>query len=246
MKGEGNQQDYRMRIYDTRVGRFLSVDPLMPKYPELTPYQFASNRPIDGIDQDGLEYIPYIPKFKNSGNRTFSDYVGAFDNGVIEILNTVPGVWNAGVNAVKSFRRRTVVEDFKNDAIRFGNSVRSVANKLAKDPLKTLTSPEALELAVSAYVGSKILASSGNNKGNLLRPAVNETKTAESIGGSRDLNPLRGEDNCAGCTIAGDATLKGYPASALNHDITSLASFLKWFDASRMAIYNSPPKELLM
>jgi hypothetical protein len=25
-------------------------------YPELTPYQFASNRPIDGIDLDGLEY----------------------------------------------------------------------------------------------------------------------------------------------------------------------------------------------
>lgn len=57
-KGTGNQQDYGMRIYDPRIAKFLSVDPLTPKYPELTPYQFASNRPIDGIDQDGLEYIP--------------------------------------------------------------------------------------------------------------------------------------------------------------------------------------------
>lgn len=55
IKGEGNQQDYGMRIYDPRVGRFLSVDPITRKYPELTPYQFASNRPIDGIDIDGLE-----------------------------------------------------------------------------------------------------------------------------------------------------------------------------------------------
>jgi len=55
VKGEGNQQDYGMRIYDPRVGRFLSVDPLTTKYPELTPYQFASNSPITFIDLDGEE-----------------------------------------------------------------------------------------------------------------------------------------------------------------------------------------------
>jgi hypothetical protein len=33
----------------------LSVDPLTRSYPELTPYQFASNRPIEAIDLDGLE-----------------------------------------------------------------------------------------------------------------------------------------------------------------------------------------------
>ena len=59
VKGTGNQQDYGFRIYDPRLGRFLSVDPLTPSYPMLTPYQFASNRPIDGIDLDGLEYLPY-------------------------------------------------------------------------------------------------------------------------------------------------------------------------------------------
>jgi RHS repeat-associated protein len=56
VKGEGNQQDYGFRIYDPRLGRFLSVDPISKKYPELTPYQFASNRPIDGIDLDGKEW----------------------------------------------------------------------------------------------------------------------------------------------------------------------------------------------
>ena len=56
VKGIGNQQDYGARIYDARLGRFLSVDPIADKYPNLTPYQFASNRCIDGIDWDGLEY----------------------------------------------------------------------------------------------------------------------------------------------------------------------------------------------
>jgi RHS repeat-associated protein len=55
IKGEGNQQDYGMRIYDPRLGKFLSVDPISKKYPYLTPYQFASNTPIAAIDVDGLE-----------------------------------------------------------------------------------------------------------------------------------------------------------------------------------------------
>ena len=38
-------QDYGMRIYDSRLGRFLSEDPLTEKYPMLTPYQFSSNTP---------------------------------------------------------------------------------------------------------------------------------------------------------------------------------------------------------
>lgn len=55
VKGEGNEQDYGMRIYDTRLGRFLSVDPLTRSYPWYTPYQFAGNKPITSVDLDGLE-----------------------------------------------------------------------------------------------------------------------------------------------------------------------------------------------
>jgi len=57
VKGTGNQIDYGRRMYDPRVSRFLSVDPLQIKYPELTPYQFASNSPIENVDLDGLESI---------------------------------------------------------------------------------------------------------------------------------------------------------------------------------------------
>lgn len=57
VKEDGNFQDYGFRMYDVRLGRFISVDPLKKIYPELTPYQFASNRPIDGVDMDGLEYV---------------------------------------------------------------------------------------------------------------------------------------------------------------------------------------------
>lgn len=51
-------QDYGFRIYNPSLGKFLSVDPLTASYPELTPYQFASNQPIWAIDLDGLESSP--------------------------------------------------------------------------------------------------------------------------------------------------------------------------------------------
>lgn len=40
--GGGNEYDYGKRIYDPRLGRFLSVDGLSHKYPELSTYQYAS------------------------------------------------------------------------------------------------------------------------------------------------------------------------------------------------------------
>jgi RHS repeat-associated protein len=64
VKGTGNQQDYGLRIYDPRLGKFLSVDPLTKGYPMLTPYQFASNNPIAGIDVDGGEFKYYTLKWQ--------------------------------------------------------------------------------------------------------------------------------------------------------------------------------------
>ncbi|WP_343670542.1 RHS repeat-associated core domain-containing protein [Chitinophaga sp.] len=63
VKEDGNRQDYRIRIYDPSVGKFLSVDPLRKSYPELTPYQFASNTPIEGIDLDGGD-VRHIQMFR--------------------------------------------------------------------------------------------------------------------------------------------------------------------------------------
>ncbi|MBK8721994.1 MAG: hypothetical protein IPL95_06855 [Saprospiraceae bacterium] len=45
-----------MRIYDPRVGRFLSVDPLQKKYPDFSPYHFSGNNPILFVDFDGKDF----------------------------------------------------------------------------------------------------------------------------------------------------------------------------------------------
>lgn len=42
-------------MHDPRVGRFFAVDPLAPKYPFYSPYQFSGNRVIDMVELEGLE-----------------------------------------------------------------------------------------------------------------------------------------------------------------------------------------------
>jgi RHS repeat-associated protein len=61
------QQDYGFRIYDKRLGRFKSTDPLEKEYPFYSPYQFASNSPIMAIDLDGLESQTAIDGTKKEG-----------------------------------------------------------------------------------------------------------------------------------------------------------------------------------
>ncbi len=56
VSGTGNQYDYGFRMYNPRLGRFLCLDPLMKKYPDLSPYHFTGNNPIRFVDFDGQDF----------------------------------------------------------------------------------------------------------------------------------------------------------------------------------------------
>ncbi len=76
--GAGNEYDYGFRMYDPRLGRFWSVDPLTKKFAFYTPYQYASNKPIVAIDIDGLEDINYaVPFVDKAGNAYVTIEVAA-------------------------------------------------------------------------------------------------------------------------------------------------------------------------
>ena len=60
VSGKDNHIDYGDRVYDPRIIRFLSVDPLTKVFPMLSCYQYASNSPIANIDLDGREAESFI------------------------------------------------------------------------------------------------------------------------------------------------------------------------------------------
>ncbi len=80
VRGTGNSYAYEYRMYDPRIGRFLSIDPLSQRYPYYTPYQFAGNRVIACLDLEGLEDVYYLDKNIKELNG----------HPIIQILNEVP------------------------------------------------------------------------------------------------------------------------------------------------------------
>ena len=59
--GSGNDYDFGARIYDSRLGRFLTTDPAKSGFPFESPYVFAGNTPIQAIDVNG-ERIFFVNK----------------------------------------------------------------------------------------------------------------------------------------------------------------------------------------
>jgi len=81
VKGNGNQQDYGFRIHDTRLGRFLSIDPLYRNFPWNSTYCFSENRPIDGIDLEGKEWskASYYDPFAQANRVNYHVVIKVFD-----------------------------------------------------------------------------------------------------------------------------------------------------------------------
>lgn len=60
VKGNGNSLDFGARIYDPRVGAFLSLDPRMREFAAMSPYIYAADNPIYYVDEDGEGPLPKI------------------------------------------------------------------------------------------------------------------------------------------------------------------------------------------
>jgi RHS repeat-associated protein len=85
----GGAVSFKYRVHDARIGRFLSVDPLAANYLHNSPYAFSENRVVDGVELEGLEFVPFQPYAPPSagggaGQMTafgMPTYVGPLSNG---------------------------------------------------------------------------------------------------------------------------------------------------------------------
>ncbi len=69
--GEGNAYDFGARIYDARLGRWMSLDPLFKKYPNESNYIFTTDNPILYIDKEGKDKIVSYTVMTEKGTAKF-------------------------------------------------------------------------------------------------------------------------------------------------------------------------------
>jgi RHS repeat-associated protein len=70
IKGTGNSLDFGARVYDSRLGRFLSVDPLAKDFPSQSSYMSAGNNPIYYIAEEGKKKTIFNAVFYEATGKT--------------------------------------------------------------------------------------------------------------------------------------------------------------------------------
>ncbi|MEX1192873.1 MAG: RHS repeat-associated core domain-containing protein, partial [Brumimicrobium sp.] len=124
VKGESNSLDFGARIYDPRVGRWLSRDKLEGKKPYLTPYQGFKNNPVIFTDPDGNdEYLTTIIKLKDGTTQIIEN------DKRISQKSMASAAWGTmNLFAVQEFRDiRTTVTYTQGENGAFTKSTTSVA-----------------------------------------------------------------------------------------------------------------------
>lgn len=108
--------DFGARMYDARLGRFISTDPHASKYAGWSPYAAFADNPINNIDPDGRDVIVLSDKdaAKHQGHQAV--LIGDNKNGWTYISKD--GADNGGSSGKARFTVMTfkTVEEFRNSA----------------------------------------------------------------------------------------------------------------------------------
>ena len=217
VKGLGNQQDYGMRIYDPRIGKFLSVDPLSYSYPWYTPYQFAGNTPIGAVDLDGLEeYV--VTYYKDQNNRTTEiqvrvifDNDGNLLNQHIHRVGETKDIAKGKVLVFESFRQNNNSENLKIiDQRNIPNSQLTREELRIFNRFRTpIPEREVGETQYLGYGGNSLDENDNQYISNEFENSKTQTFSAETIINRRRITDLNPKIQISNLFILGSADILG-------------------------------------
>lgn len=163
--------DYGARMYDATIGRFLNIDPIIEKWPDHTPYNYAFSNPTTLIDLWGLQGV----NPNEMSNWMVNNPMGAIAEGFRQYFDAAASLLT--VKSGVSYSEKQNVKEFKSGT--FTTSSSSLKSTKAE----------------ATFDASKVFDFSGNNQVSLdqLNPfsfdvsnsvaAVEDVKTTVSING---------------------------------------------------------------
>ena len=145
------------------VQRFLSVDPITKKFPELTPYQYASNTPISAVDIDGLEGLAGDPNGIYHANKDLYDDLtaGKATPRVVNSAKVGEGIVIVAALATDAFLTKGWATKTLIASEVFGAIQHNTARTEEGRKLQNQTAKENLTDAFLLYGGGKILGQLG-------------------------------------------------------------------------------------
>jgi RHS repeat-associated protein len=120
LKDGGNSYDFGARIYDPRIGRWLSTDPLDEKFPNMSPYTAFANNPIMFVDPDGMEPKRCTQESDNMNESNNMQTAGTITD-IVELTSF-------GMERYGLYRTYDLVETGR-DYIRTSEGITSVATR---------------------------------------------------------------------------------------------------------------------
>jgi RHS repeat-associated protein len=91
VKGEGNQIDFGARIFDTRLAKWLSMDPHQAKYAFESPYSYTLNSPLQYKDVDGKDIIIVIRDIDDNMKAFMAHLAKSFEGQVEFSISELEG-----------------------------------------------------------------------------------------------------------------------------------------------------------
>lgn len=136
----GTSYDFGARLYDPRVGRWLSIDPAAREYPTLSPYVFVANNPISFVDPDGKKIRPTNSRAKATLETAFNKTFERFPELRNRIVYTNIGTSTSG-QAVNAFVFAEDMKDSEGNTLSLASAKRIIkqSDMSAKEKLVALS-----------------------------------------------------------------------------------------------------------
>jgi RHS repeat-associated protein len=167
IKGNGNSIAFEARIYDTRLGRFLSMDKYTPSFPNQSPFSYATNSPIFTIDQEGNYSIISHYKWTKRAlidagvsrktAKEIAHYASTYadhPNKFFGLMNQIAAVFN-GVNPNRIAQREGRFGSYKKtEESQKSDNVQSVSIHAMRTYFEDISTDKAVDRALNGYNGT--------------------------------------------------------------------------------------------